>query len=351
MEREVEPPDLTRVPCEYHDLESVFSKSRALSLPACHPYDCAIDLLSGAPLPSSQLYKISGPERVVIENYITESLATGIIRLSSSLLGAGFFFVGKKDGSLGPCINYRGLNAITVKNKYALPLLSSAFEPVHGATIFTKLDLRNAYHLVRIRQGDEWKTPFKTPLGHKTWYYKKAREMSFCPGQQVLLLLPTCDNKLLVKWQGPYEVTRCVGKLNYELYMPERKKKYQTFHINLLKQYHRSPQQFTMSSGSQLSQQDPLQSEERAETVLSQLIVVDDEEEDELFFPGCGSVPLLISFSHLQPSQQQDIKLLLDPELFQEKPGFTSLIQHWVHLRDDAAPRRKFYRVPGGGDH
>jgi len=100
-----------------------------------------------------------------MEKYINESLAAGIIRPSSSPLGAGFFFVGKKDGSLRPCIDYRGLNQITVKNKYPLPLLASAFEPVQGATVFTKLDLRNAYHLLRIRDGDEWKTAFKTPLG------------------------------------------------------------------------------------------------------------------------------------------------------------------------------------------
>ncbi|XP_015224357.1 PREDICTED: RNA-directed DNA polymerase homolog [Cyprinodon variegatus] len=100
-----------------------------------------------------------------MEKYINESLAAGIIRPSSSPLGAGFFFVGKKDGSLRPCIDYRGLNQITVKNKYPLPLLASAFEPVQGATVFTKLDLRNAYHLLRIRDGDEWKAAFKTPLG------------------------------------------------------------------------------------------------------------------------------------------------------------------------------------------
>uniref|UniRef100_A0A8C6MDH0 Gypsy retrotransposon integrase-like protein 1 n=1 Tax=Nothobranchius furzeri TaxID=105023 RepID=A0A8C6MDH0_NOTFU len=101
-----------------------------------------------------------------MRSYITEALANGIIRPSTSPLGAGFFFVAKKDGSLRPCIDYRGLNQITVKNKYPLPLLSSTFEPVQDATIFTRLDLRNAYHLVRIRQGDEWKTAFKTPLGH-----------------------------------------------------------------------------------------------------------------------------------------------------------------------------------------
>ncbi|XP_015260796.1 PREDICTED: RNA-directed DNA polymerase homolog [Cyprinodon variegatus] len=144
----------------------VFSKSQACSLPPHRPYDCAIDLLPGTPLPSSRLYNISQTELQALEKYIKESLATGQIRPSSSPLGAGFFFVGKKDGTLRPCIDYRGLNAITVKNKYPLPLLSSALEPVQSATIFTKLDLRNAYHLVRIRRGDEWKTAFKTPLGH-----------------------------------------------------------------------------------------------------------------------------------------------------------------------------------------
>ncbi len=98
--------------------------------------------------------------------YIRESLQTGLIRHSSSPAGAGFFLVQKKDGSLRPCIDYRGLNDITVKNRYPLPLMSSAFELLQGAQVFTKLDLRNAYHLVRIQEGDEWKTAFNTPSGH-----------------------------------------------------------------------------------------------------------------------------------------------------------------------------------------
>lgn len=72
----------------------------------------------------------------------------------------------KKDGSLCPCIDHTGPNDITVKNKHLLPLIDSAFSPLHESTIFTKLDLRNAYHLVRIREGDKWKTAFKTHLGH-----------------------------------------------------------------------------------------------------------------------------------------------------------------------------------------
>jgi len=101
-----------------------------------------------------------------MEAYIKESLAAGIIQSSSSPVGAGFFFVAKKDHSLRPCIDFRDLNNITVKNKYPLSLINSAFEPLQNAKVFSKLDLRNAYHLVRIRDGDEWKTAFNTPLGH-----------------------------------------------------------------------------------------------------------------------------------------------------------------------------------------
>lgn len=82
---------------------------------------------------STQLFNLSCPEREVMEKFITESLATDIIRLSSSPLGAGFFFVEKRDKFLRPCVNYRGLNSITIKNIFLLLLLSSAFKPLQGA--------------------------------------------------------------------------------------------------------------------------------------------------------------------------------------------------------------------------
>jgi len=99
-----------------------------------------------------------------MEDYIEDSLAAGLFRQSSSPAGAGFFFVEKKDKSLWPCIDYSPLNNITVKNRYPLLLFSFDFDILKGAKVFTKLDLRNAYHLIRIREGDEWKTAFNTFL-------------------------------------------------------------------------------------------------------------------------------------------------------------------------------------------
>ena len=91
-----------------------------------------------------------------MEKYLSKALAAGLIHPYSSPAGAGFFFVGKKDGSLRPCIDYQALNNITVKNRYPLPLMSTAFELLQGATIFSKLDLRKAYHLGE----NQWKTAF-----------------------------------------------------------------------------------------------------------------------------------------------------------------------------------------------
>lgn len=73
------PPDLSNVLDAYHDLSEVFNKEKALSLPLHRPYDCSIDLLPGAPLPTSRLYNLSKPEREAMQKYITESLAAGII--------------------------------------------------------------------------------------------------------------------------------------------------------------------------------------------------------------------------------------------------------------------------------
>ncbi|XP_016106693.1 RNA-directed DNA polymerase homolog [Sinocyclocheilus grahami] len=98
-----------------------------------------------------------------MEDYIKEALQQGFIHPSTSLAASSFFFVGKKDGGLRPCIDYRTLNSQTVKYPYPLPLVPAALEELRGACIFSKLDLRSAYNLVRIHHGDEWKTAFITP--------------------------------------------------------------------------------------------------------------------------------------------------------------------------------------------
>ncbi|KAI2668609.1 Transposon Tf2-6 polyprotein [Labeo rohita] len=154
------------IPDEYQDLLEAFSTVKATHLPPHRAGDCAIDLVPGAVPSRGRIFPLSQPESEAMNKYIQEELAKGFIRPSTSPASAGFFFVKKKDGGLRPCIDYRALNAITVKYRYPLPLVPSALEQLRTAKIYTKLDLRSAYNLIRIREGDEWKTAFSTTSGH-----------------------------------------------------------------------------------------------------------------------------------------------------------------------------------------
>ncbi|KAL0192201.1 hypothetical protein M9458_010497, partial [Cirrhinus mrigala] len=161
-----EPAIMPEIPAEYRAYQDVFSKLAVTHLPPHRPWDCAIDLLPGAQLPKGRIYPLSIPERQVMENYITEALNQGFIRPSTSPAASSVFFVGKKDGGLRPCIDYRQLNSQIIQQPYPLPLVRAALEELRGSQVFTKLDLRSTYNLVRIREGDEWKTAFITPTGH-----------------------------------------------------------------------------------------------------------------------------------------------------------------------------------------
>ncbi|KAL0167361.1 hypothetical protein M9458_039205, partial [Cirrhinus mrigala] len=154
------------IPSDYEEYNDVFCPKRAARLPPHRPWDCAIDLLPAAQVPHGKIYPLSIPENKAMEDYIQEALAQGYIRSSTSPAASSFFFVAKKDGGLRPCIDYRALNKVTVPFKYPLPLVPAALETLRGAKIFTKLDLHSAYNLIRIRNGDEWKTAFITPTGH-----------------------------------------------------------------------------------------------------------------------------------------------------------------------------------------
>jgi transposase InsO family protein len=154
------------LPTEYQEFADIFDKEKASRLPEHRPYDCPIDLVEGKQPPFGPIYSLSPSELETLRQYIDENLANGFIRHSRSPAGAPVFFVSKKDGALRMVVDYRGLNKITVPNRYPLPLIHEMLERLSGAKYFTKIDLRGAYNLVRIRPGDEWKTAFRTRYGH-----------------------------------------------------------------------------------------------------------------------------------------------------------------------------------------
>ncbi len=98
--------------------------------------------------------------------YIENNLTSDFIRLFKSPAGAPILFDKKPDSSLRLFVDYRGLNNLTIKNRYPLPLVGESLDRPGRARRFTQLDLTNAYHRIRIREGDEWKTAFRTRYGH-----------------------------------------------------------------------------------------------------------------------------------------------------------------------------------------
>jgi len=162
-------PDLSSVPEAYHDFADVFSKVKALVLAPHREYDLKIELEEGAPLPPGRLYSLSPVELETLRGFIDENLCFGFICLTSSSHAAPVLFVKKKDGSLQLCVNYRGLNKISKKDRYPLPLISDLLDSPSQAKVYTKIDLRHAYHLVRIAEGDEWKTTFRTCYSSYEW--------------------------------------------------------------------------------------------------------------------------------------------------------------------------------------
>ena len=161
--------DLSSIPEEYHEYADVFSKSKAETLAPHYPYDLQIDLEKDSYPPVGTIYSLSKFEQEALKEFIDENLTNGFIRSMSSSHGAPVLFIKKKDGSLQLYVDFCGLNKITKKDRYPLPLISDLLDSPRRAHIYTKIDLRHAYHLVCIAKGDKWKTAFQTRYGTFKW--------------------------------------------------------------------------------------------------------------------------------------------------------------------------------------
>ncbi|XP_061611195.1 complement C1q tumor necrosis factor-related protein 1 isoform X1 [Phyllopteryx taeniolatus] len=237
-------PDLSQVPTCYQDIKDVFSKSKAKSLPPHRPYDCAIDLLPGTTPPRGRLFSLSGPEHKAMKEYVEESLAAGIIRPSSSPAGAGFFFVDKKDKTLRPCIDYRGLNEITVKNSSYCRINSVKAEKSPESTVPAALTLvrrcRRTWERARqmlLRQGRSYKAAAdrrRTPapdykVGQRVWLSTKH------------IPLRVESKKLAPRFVGPFPITKIINPVTVKLRLPRSMRVHPTFHVSLLKPARESP--------------------------------------------------------------------------------------------------------------
>jgi len=134
-------PDLSSIHKDYHEFADVFSQAKADTLPSHRPYDLKIDLEEGAEPPLGRMYSLSQTEVGALREFLDENLRIGFIRPSKAGHGAPILFVKKKDGSLQLCVDFRGLNRITKKDRYPLPLISDLLDAPGKARIYTKIDL------------------------------------------------------------------------------------------------------------------------------------------------------------------------------------------------------------------
>src|SRR3984893_15499369 len=161
--------DLLSVPEEYRGYSDVFSKKKVDTLTPHRPYDLKINLVEGAKPPPGPVYSLSQSELGGWREFLDEHLRIGFIRPSRSPHGAPVLFVRKKNSNLRLCVDFRGLNKVTKKDCYLLPLTKELLDVPGKAKIYMKLNLRHAYHLVRIAKGDKWKTTFCTQYGSFEW--------------------------------------------------------------------------------------------------------------------------------------------------------------------------------------
>jgi hypothetical protein len=156
---------LAKLPANYRPYMEDFSKAASDTLPPRREYDHKITLEADHTLGHGPLYSQSTEELVILKKYLLENLDKGFIEPSQAPYSSPVLFVKKPNGGLRFCIDFRKLNAITRKDRYPLPLIDETLARLSKAKIFTKLDIRQAFHRIRIAAESEDLTTFRTRYG------------------------------------------------------------------------------------------------------------------------------------------------------------------------------------------
>uniref|UniRef100_A0A3Q7HLM0 Reverse transcriptase domain-containing protein n=1 Tax=Solanum lycopersicum TaxID=4081 RepID=A0A3Q7HLM0_SOLLC len=131
-----------------HEFQFVFSKST--SLPPFRAHSYAIPLLPNSKTPNIRPYRYSHGQKIEIKNHVATLLEPGFIRPSSSPFASPVLLVKKKDNSWRFCVDYHSLNKIIVPEKYPIPYIDELLDELHGATIFSKIDLHSGCHQIDV---------------------------------------------------------------------------------------------------------------------------------------------------------------------------------------------------------
>ncbi|KAI0993225.1 hypothetical protein K3495_g14959 [Podosphaera aphanis] len=156
---------LSRLPNWLQDMIEAFLPQLANELPPHRVWDHKIEIIPGGEPPYNKNRPLSSPELKVVRKWLDENLSRGFIRESKARCAAPLMLAAKPGGGVRICQDYRGLNNVTIKNRYPLPLVRETLDALCHAKYYTKLDIIAAFNKLRIAEGHEWKTAFITRFG------------------------------------------------------------------------------------------------------------------------------------------------------------------------------------------